>query len=286
MEETTTVQKIIDFIALYGIQLIAAVAIFVIGKWIAGILSRTLEKVMLKANVEATLAKFVKNLAYMLMLVFVVIAAISKLGVQTASFIAVIGAAGLAIGMALQGSLANFAAGVMLILFRPFKVGDFIEAGGTIGSVKEVHIFNTILAHPDNRKQIVANSQILSGIITNFSDIEQRRVDLTFGISYDDDIRKAKQILTQLLEADPRVLKEPAPLVAVSGLGDSSVNFTVRPWVKPADYWGVYFDLTERVKLEFDKQGISIPYPQQDVYIKQGGYTAAALEAELKESRN
>jgi small conductance mechanosensitive channel len=200
-------------------------------------------------------------------MVFVIIAAINTLGVQTTSFIAVIGAAGLAIGFALQGSLANFASGVMLIIFRPFKAGDFVEAGGTSGAVEAIHIFNTVLKTPDNKKVIIPNSKVTGDNIVNYSAKDTRRVDLVFGIGYEDDIRKAKQTLEQIVASDERVLKDPAPTIAVSELGDSSVNFVVRPWVNTADYWSVYFDLTEKVKLTFDDQGISIPFPQTDVHL-------------------
>jgi small conductance mechanosensitive channel len=224
---------------------------------------------MTRASVDATLSKFISSLVYTILMVFVLLAAISKLGVETASFIAVLGAATFAIGFALQGSLANFAAGVMLMVFRPFKAGDFIEAGGTMGAVKEVGIFNTILTTPDNKKVIVANSSITGGNITNFSAMDTRRVDMTFGIGYGDDIRKAKEVLEKLMAADERVLKDPAVTIAVAELGDNSVNLVCRPWVKSADYWGVFFATHEKVKLTFDAEGISIPFPQRDVHLHQ-----------------
>jgi len=202
-------------------------------------------------------------------MVFVFIAALGTLGVETASFAAVIAAAGLAVGFALQGSLSNFAAGVMLIIFRPFKAGDFVEAGGAMGAVEAVNIFNTIMKSPDNKKVIIPNSKITGDSIVNYSAQDTRRVDMVFGIGYDDDIRKAKSTLEQILASDERVLKDPAPTVAVSELADSSVNFVVRPWVKTADYWGVFFDITEKVKLTFDEQGISIPFPQRDIHMFQ-----------------
>ena len=265
MEENLT--KFYDFAILYGIKLIAAVLIFVVGKWLAGIISRFMEKMMIKAKVDATLTKFVRNIVYVGLMVFVVIAALNKLGVQTTSFIAIIGAAGLAVGLALQGSLANFAAGVLLIMFKPFKVGDFIQAGGTMGTVAEIQIFNTILNAPDNRKEIVPNAQVTGGNITNFSAIEKRRIDLVFGISYEDSMKKAKEILMKVVTSDERVLKDPEPVVAVSELGDSSVNLVCRPWVKPGDYWAVYFDVLEKGKEELEKNGLSIPFPQRDVHI-------------------
>jgi len=226
-------------------------------------------RVMKKGNTDETLAKFLLAIIRMALLVIVVIASINMLGVQTTSFIAILGAAGLAVGLALQGSLSNFASGVMLIIFRPFKVGDYVEAGGSAGVIQEIRIFSTIMHTPDNCKVILPNSTITGGNITNYSANDTRRVDLVFGIGYDDDIKAAKQILEEIVAADDRVLKDPAPTVAVSELADSSVNFVVRPWVKNADYWGVYFDVTEKVKLTFDERGISIPYPQTDVHLHQ-----------------
>ncbi len=232
--------KLPDYLVSYGLRIIAAVVIFVVGRWVARLVSRLVEKVLIKANVEAALSGFLRKLCFFLILAFVIIAAVDKVGIQTTSLVAVIGAAGLAIGFALQGSLSNFAAGVMILIFKPFKAGDFVEVAGTLGSVREVGIFNTVLNHPDNRRIIVPNAQVTSAKITNFTAIDKRRVDMTFGISYDDDIRKAKDILMGLMKSDPRVLKDPAPLVAVSELGDSSVNLVVRPWCKPDDYWGIF----------------------------------------------
>jgi len=267
--------KIQEFALTYGINFIAAILIFLVGKWLARWLSTVFEKALIKSKVDQTLAKFVKNLSYAGLMTVVVIAALNKLGVQTTSFIAIIGAAGLAVGLALQGSLANFAAGVMLILFRPFKVGDFITAAGTMGSVMEIQIFNTILAHPDNRKIVVPNSKITGDIISNFSDIERRRIDLVFGISYEDDMKKAKEALMDLVNADDRILKDPAPVVAVSELADSSVNLVCRPWVKPGDYWAVYFDITEKGKEALEANGMTIPFPQNDVHVYQTAPTSS-----------
>ena len=259
--------KLYGYLVTYGLSFIAAILIFIIGKWVAKIVSKLIEKLMLKTNVDKTLAAFAKHIAYVAILVFVIIAALNKLGVQTTSFVAVIGAAGLAVGLALQGSLANFAAGVMLIMFKPFRAGDFITAAGTMGSVVEVQLFNTILNHPDNRRVVVPNAQITGGIISNFSDIERRRIDLVFGISYSDNIKKAKEILEGVVKNDPRVLKDPKPVIAVSELGDSSVNLVCRPWVKPQNYWDVYFDTLENGKVELEKNGITIPFPQRDVHL-------------------
>lgn len=265
MEEATA--KLIDLGLPFFLNLLAAIVIYVVGKWAAGLISGAVEKVMIKGKVDEALAKFTKNIVYASIIVFTIIASVGKVGVQTASFIAVLGAAGLAVGMALQGTLANFAAGVMLILFRPFKLGDFVEAGGTMGTVKEIKIFSTILSSPDNRKIIVPNSKISGDTITNFSDIDQRRIDLVFGVSYDDDLKKAKEILTKLVQSDDRILKDPAPVIAVSELGESSVNLVCRPWVRPSDYWGVRFDLTENAKFELEKNGLTIPYPQRDLHV-------------------
>ncbi len=255
-----------EILAIYGIRVIAALAIFIIGRWVAKGLRNLLRRIMKRNQVDKTLISFVCNLAYVLLLAFVIVAAINKLGIQTTSFIAIIGAAGLAIGLALQGSLANFAAGVLMIVFRPFKVGDFIEGGGTTGTVEEIQIFTTQLKSADNKTIIVPNSKMLGGNIVNYSTKETRRVDMTFGIGYEDDIDKSRSVIQGIINKDERVLKDPAPLVVVSELADSSVNFTVRVWTKSGDYWGVFFDTTEAVKKQFDAEEISIPFPQQDVH--------------------
>ena len=244
-----------------------AAAILFGGIWLAKQIKKYVVLMMEKRNVDALLASFSSNIVYVALVAFVVIAALSQLGIQTTSFVAIIGAAGLAIGLALQGSLANFASGVMIIAFRPFKVGDFIEAGGVAGVVEGIQIFSTQMRTGDNKAIILPNSGITSGNITNYSAKDTRRVDMVFGIGYDDDIKKTKDILMELITDDERILKDPEPLVAVSELGDSSVNFVVRPWVNSADFWGVKFDYTEAVKLRFDKEGISIPYPQQDLHL-------------------
>jgi small conductance mechanosensitive channel len=261
--------KIYEWGAFYGTKIVAAIAILVIGRIVVGILAGLVRRLMRRADTDETLARFVVSLTRIGLLTFVFIAALAALGIQTASFVAVIGAAGFAIGFAMQGSLSNFASGVMLIVFRPFKAGNYVEVAGTSGSVEQVSIFNTILKTPDNKKVIIPNSKITGDTITNYSAMDTRRLDLVFGIGYGDDIKKAKDTLWELLKADERVLKEPEPTVAVLELGDSSVNFAVRPWVKTSDYWAVYFDLTEKVKLTFDERGISIPFPQQDVHMHQ-----------------
>lgn len=256
-------------VAAYGLKIIAAIVIFIIGKWLSGVLSRAVGKAMERAKTDQVLVKFVVNLAYAALLAFVVLAALAQLGIQTTSFIAIIGAAGLAIGLALQGSLSNFAAGVMLIIFRPFKVGDYIEAAGTAGSVEEIMIFSTKLRSPDNKQLYVPNGSIISGTITNYSAREQRRVDLVFGCGYGDDIKKTKALLEAIVKENALVLDEPAPTIGVLELGDSSVNFAVRPWVATSDYWDVHFQITEEVKQRFDEAGISIPFPQRDVHLVQ-----------------
>jgi small conductance mechanosensitive channel len=264
-----TIDSIVEFVTFYGMKIVAALIIFLIGKWIAKLVRGLLRKSMEKNNVDQTLVGFLSAIAYYLLMVAVIITAVSQLGVQTTSFVAVLGAAGLAVGLALQGSLSNFASGVLLIMFRPFKVGDFVEAGGVMGVVDEIGILVTEMHSIDNKGIIVPNSQIMGGHIVNFSAKDTRRCDMVFGISYSDDIDKAKAILNDIVSSDERVLKDPAPQVALSELGDSSVNFVVRPWVNKADYWDVYFGTHETVKKKFDEAGISIPFPQRDVHLYQ-----------------
>ncbi len=258
-----------SLVAVYGLKLIAAIAIFFIGKWLSKVLSRAVGSAMRRSKTDEMLVKFVGNLVYAALLAFVILAALAQLGIQTTSFIAIIGAAGLAIGFALQGSLSNFAAGVMLIVFRPFKVGDFIEAAGTSGVVEEIMIFSTKLRSPDNKQLYVPNGGILAGTIVNYSANDQRRVDLVFGCGYGDDIKKAKALLEAVVKDNALVLEDPAPAIGVLELGDNSVNFVVRPWVKTSDYWDAHFQITEAVKLRFDEAGISIPFPQRDVHLIQ-----------------
>lgn len=257
--------------AAFAMNLIAAVAIFVIGRWVAKFLHGLVIKGMERAKLEPLLIKFLGNILYALLLTFVALAAISRIGIQTASLIAVIGAAGLAVGLALQGSLANFAAGVMVTIFRPYKIGDFVEGGGVAGVVDDVQIFTTVLKTADNRKIIVPNGQIMNGTITNYSAHDTRRVDLVVGVGYDDDIDTVRRVLTEVVKADARVLEEPALNIRMNAHGDSSVDWIVRPWVKAADYWDVYWDLTEEIKRRFDREGISIPYPQRDVHVYHHG---------------
>jgi small conductance mechanosensitive channel len=261
-------QQITDhYVIPWSINILMAVAIFVIGRWIARILLNITDKMMTKTGMDPMLVSFIHSILNALLLLLIIIASIDRLGINTTSFIALIGAAGLAVGLALQGSLQNFAAGVLLILFRPFKVGHFIEAAGAAGVIEEIGIFSTRMKTGDNREIIIPNGAIYGGIITNYSARDTRRIDMVFGIGYNDDIRKAKEIMHSVLEADERILKEPEPLIALAELADSSVNFNVRPWVNNADYWSVKFDVTEKIKLAFDAQGISIPFPQMDVHI-------------------
>lgn len=260
-------QKISEYLAEYGLKVVGALIIFIVGRWVAKLVSKLVSKGMSKSKMDKTLVKFAENLSYTLLLVFVVIAALATAGVQTTSFIAVLGAAGLAVGLALQGSLANFAAGVILMIFKPMKVGDFVEVGGVKGTVKEIQIFNTILDTPDNIRTVIPNAKVTGDNIKNYTVNGTRRVDLVIGVSYDDDLKKTKEIIEGVLAADERILKEPAYTVAVSELADSSVNFVVRPWVNAADYWNVYFGVTQTIKETLDENDITIPYPQRDVHM-------------------
>ena len=243
-----------------------AIAIFFIGRMVVKWIVKLIRKLMIRNDLDPILVNFIAAIANAVLLLFVVVAALDHLGVDTTSMVALVGAAGLAIGLALQGSLQNFAAGVRMIVFRPFKLGDFIEAGGVVGVVEQVSIFSTVMKTGDNREIIIPNGQIYAGAITNYSARDTRRIDMVFGIGYDDDMLKAKKIMEDILAAHDLVLEEPAPAVAVAELADSSVNFNVRPWVNSGDYWGVRSNLIEQIKLTFDKEGISIPYPQMDVH--------------------
>jgi len=252
-----------------GPSLLGAILILFFGYFVSRAISDGVRKVRVRAKVDDTLVAFLGNLLYMGLMTLVVISALGRIGVNTTSFAAIIAAAGLAIGFALQGSLANFAAGVMLILFRPFQAGDFVEVAGVSGTIEEIQIFATRLCTPDNKQIVLPNALVTADSVTNYSAKDTRRIDLVIGIGYGDDIPRAKATLDEILAADSRVLKDPAPTVAVSELGDSSVNFVVRPWVETAEYWNVRFALLERIKLEFDARGISIPFPQTDVHLHQ-----------------
>jgi small conductance mechanosensitive channel len=248
-------------------NLVVALIIFYVGRWVVRLVVRSIGTIMQKSNIDKTLDTFICNLVRVVLILFVVIAAVNQLGIQTTSLIAVLGAAGLAVGLALQGSLSNFASGVLIVLFRPYKVGDFIEGAGVSGSVEDVQILTTVLTTGDNKRVIVPNSQIMGSIITNYSSNDLRRIDLVIGISYDDDIDKVRDELNALVAAENRILDDPACLIAVSELADSSVDFIIRPWVKTSDYSAVKFGLTEAIKKRFDEVGISFPFPQQDVHL-------------------
>ena len=256
-----------ELVAAYGLKVLAAIAILVVGMWVAKAIRGSIRRLMEKREVDPTITRFLVSLIYIGLMVFVVLAALNQVGVQTTSFIAVIGAAGLAIGLALQGSLANFAAGFMLVAFRPFKVGDYIEGGGVAGTVEEIQIFSTRIKTPDNKVIIVPNSKIFDDAIINYSAEATRRVDLVVGVSYDADLAHVKRVLEDIVAGEERVLKEPAHQIAVSELADNSVNLVVRVWVNSPDYWGVHFALTEAVKTRFDAEGIGIPFPQRDVHV-------------------
>ena len=248
---------------------LGAVIILIVGRWLAKFVSKLIGEALIRAKVDPTLTNFIKHLCRIAILVFVVIAAMGVLGIDTASFAVVIGAAGLAIGLALQGSLSNFAAGVLLVIFKPFKVGDFVELAGKMGTVKEIQIFNTIINSPDNVRIIIPNGQVTGTNIMNFTVNGTRRIDLVIGVSYGDDLKKTHEVIEKIVTSDDRILKEPAYTIAVSELADSSVNFVVRPWVNAADYWAVRFDLIEKIKLALDKNSITIPFPQRDVHMHQ-----------------
>jgi small conductance mechanosensitive channel len=270
-------ESIIPFITRYGLQVIGAIVILILGRIASNIGAKLARKGLERAKADAALVGFVSSMVSIAIMAFAVIAALAKFGIQTTSFIAVLGAAGLAVGLALQGSLSNFASGVMILIFRPIRVGDLVEAGGYLGTIADVGIFVTTMNTLDNQKVIIPNSMITGNVINNVNGNGTRRVDMVAGISYSDDMSKAKRILEEILESHPKVLKDPAPTVAVRELGDSSVNLVVRPWVNAEDYWTVWFDVTQSTKEEFDKRGVSIPFPQRDVHMfpQSGGQAAA-----------
>ena len=262
------VQSFSDIIGMYALNIAIAIAIFIVGKWLAKKVT-SIAVSLLKKNpkFDETLVNFFEDIIYYVLIVVVVLTALEQVGVESTSFLAILGAAGLAIGLALKDSLSNFASGVMIIFFKPFKIGDVVTAAGVTGKITEVHLFNTEFTTPDNQKILVPNGAITSGSIVNINAHKKRRVDLVVGIGYDDDIKKAKDILNKIVKSNDKVLLEDGVTVAVSELADSSVNFVVRAWVNTPDYWDVKFNLTETVKLTFDKEGISIPYPQTDVHV-------------------
>ncbi len=269
MDLSNLIDKILELVLTYGLNIVFSLLIFVFGRIAVKLIIKGLRAFFSKRKFDATLTSFVLNLIYILLLVFVIIAALGQLGIQTTSLVALLGAAGLAIGLALQGSLANFASGVLLIVLKPFKLGDYIEGGGASGSVADIGMFTTTLTTPDNKVVTIPNTQIMGGTITNYSKREQRRLDLVIGVGYDDDLKKVDKVLTAILNKEARVLKDPAFTIGVMELGESSVNFAVRPWVKGSDYWPTRFDLLKEIKLQFDAKGISIPYPQQEVHLHQ-----------------
>ncbi|WP_293267992.1 mechanosensitive ion channel domain-containing protein [Neptunomonas sp.] len=256
-----------EYVLPWGINIITALAVFIVGRIVIGLVMRLVKKLLKKSKMDNMLINFVSSILSSLLLLFVIVASLDQLGVNTSSLIAIVGAAGLAIGLSLQDSLKNFAAGVLLVVFRPFREGDFVEAAGVSGVVESISIFSTVMRTGDNREVIVPNGPIYSGVITNYSKRDTRRVDMVFGIGYEANLLQAKQLLAEILAEDERVLPEPESVIAVSELADSSVNFVVRPWVKTADYWSVLWDTNEKVKLRFDEAGISIPFPQMDVHV-------------------
>jgi len=267
MDLSTVIPKIQEIVAVYGLKFLAAIVVLIIGRWVARALRNVVQRMMTRAQADAALVSFVGHLTYVALLTFVIIAALNQIGIQTASFIAVIGAAGLAIGLALQGSLANFAAGVLMLIFRPFKAGDYIEGAGVAGTVEEIQIFTTNLKTPDNRKIIVPNAKLTGDNIVNYSAKDIRRMDMIVGVSYDDDYNKVQEVLQDIVAKEGRILEDPAPKIGIMEFADSSVNFVFRPWVKTAEYWDVYFDLNETIKKRFDEEGITIPFPQRDVHV-------------------
>lgn len=256
-----------QWIALYGLNVLGAIIILVLGYLATKVVVRITQKVMRRAHADETLVSFGGNLLRFSLYAFVIVAALNRLGFQTASIIAMLGAAGLAIALAMQSNLANLAAGVLILIFRPFKLGDTIDTAGTLGTVENITITSTFLRQPDGKLAIMPNNKIFADKLTNISAAQKRRIDLVVGIGYDDDLLKAKKVLQEIIEGEPRVLKEPAPAVLVIELADSSVNLAVRPWVKGSDWWATKCDLTERIKLRLDQEGISIPFPQRDVHL-------------------
>ena len=267
MRMNFNVEAFWDWVSMYSLNIIGAILIFLVGKWLARRIANLLAKLLERNKIDLALVHFLTNLTYYSLIVLVVVAAAGRLGINTTSFLTIIGAAGLAVGLALKDSLSNFAAGVMLVLFRPFTIGDVVSTAGITAKVEKITIFNTQFCSPDNQLIIVPNNTIISDIITNITAKDTRRIDLTVGISYSDDMAKTKDILEKLAKEDNRILTDPAPTVAVAELADSSVNLVFRPWVRTEDYWDVRFGLTERIKNSLDEAGISIPFPQQDVHL-------------------
>jgi small conductance mechanosensitive channel len=280
MDFELIIHRVWELITLYGLRFISAIIILVVGRWAAKGVSNLVRGLMRTANIDPTIGSFVGHLVNVTLIAFVVLAALSQVGIQTTSFIAILGAAGLAVGLALQGSLANFAAGFLMIIFKPFGVGDYIEGAGVAGTVTDIQIFTTTLRTPDNKCVIIPNAKLTGDNIINWTANGTRRVDMVFGIGYGDDIDQARRIMQEVLDQDKRILADPPPLIAVHSLGDSSVNFVVRPWAKVSDYWGVYFEATEKIKKAFDANGIQIPFPQRDVHIYRHDAGAATQDAD------
>lgn len=269
---------------LYGMRVLSALVILIVGAWLARVARRLVNRGMNRRNIDQTVASFLSNLIYALVWMLVLIAAISKLGVQTASIIAILGAMGLAVGLALQGSLSNLAAGVLLALFRPFRVGDFIEAASTMGTVEDIQIFTTRLKRPDGMREIVPNSRLLGDNIINYSINTERRCNLVIGVSYDADLEQVRTVLLDLVNSDPRTLPDPEPMVIVDSYGDSSINLALRAWAASADYWAWYWGLLARLKPRFDAEGINIPFPQRDVHLYPADAPSAPSGADTSDS--
>ncbi len=266
--ETSSVQTVSDMIGLYSTNIAIAIVIFFVGKWLVSKITNVVIKLMNKQNnMDKTLSMFLEDILYYTLMAVVALTALDQVGVETTSFLAILAAAGLAIGLALKDSLSNFASGVMIIIFRPYKIGDLVSAGGITGKVIEIHLFNTEFTTADNQKILVPNGSITAGSITNINAHDTRRIDLIIGIGYDDDIKQAKNLLHEIVNAHDKILKDPSVTISVAELADSSVNFVVRPWVNTPDFWDVKFDLLENIKNRFDEEGISIPYPQSDVHL-------------------
>jgi small conductance mechanosensitive channel len=267
MSMEDAIKGLLQLVPMYALRLLAAIAIIVVGRWIAKYLRGLVQRMLAKRETDAAVVSLAASVTYVLLMMAILLAALGQLGVQVTTFVAILGAAALAIGLALQGSLANLAAGVLLLIFRPFKAGDLIEAAGVIGVVEEMHIFTTQLRTGDNRLVIVPNAKLTGDNMINYTAKDTRRVDMVIGVGYGEDLQRVKAVLGEILSADERVLDDPEPTIAVLELADSSVNFAVRPWTRTPDYWGVYFDTMETVKTRFDAEGISIPFPQQDVHL-------------------
>lgn len=264
---TSFTEQAIEFVITYGPKLIAAILVLIIGWMVIKYITKTINKIMVKRDVDPSLRPFLKSMAGALLKIMLLITVVQMVGVETTSFVAILGAAGLAVGLALSGTLQNFAGGVIILILKPFKVGDWIDAQGYSGTVDNIQIFNTFLKTPDNKTVIIPNGPLSTGAMVNYSTEENRRVDFVFGIGYGDDIDKARSVIEKMVAADGRVFKDPAPQIVVAELADSSVNFKVRLWAKASDYWDIYFEYTENVKKAFDTEGLNIPFPQMDVHV-------------------